>query len=68
MPYEQRRQIAELRQDNPRFTEAYIRERWPHYLRLALAKAEDEMDQAATVQTLAWEEVFDTTYREPFER
>src|SRR5438105_2351472 len=26
---EQRRQIAELRQDNPRFTEAYIRERWP---------------------------------------
>lgn len=65
---EQRRQIAALRQDNPRFTDAYIREHWSHYLRLALAKAEDEMDQAAAVDTLSWEEVFDTTYREPFER
>lgn len=65
---EQRRQIAELRQDNPRFTDAYIRERWSHYLRLALAKAEDEMDQQPAVNTLSWEEVFDTTYHEPSER
>src|SRR5437667_2720352 len=56
---EQRRQIAELRQDNPRFTEAYIRERWPRYLLVALAKAQDEMDQPAVVDTPSWAEVFE---------
>jgi len=61
---EQRRQITELRQDNPRFTEAYIRERWPRYLQIALAKAHDEMDQPAAVDTLSWEEVFEETYDE----
>jgi len=61
---EQRRQIAELRQENPRFTEVYIRERWSRYLRVALAKAADEMDQPAAVDTLSWEEVFVDTYDE----
>lgn len=61
---EQRRQIAELRQDNPRFTEAYMRERWRRYLQIALAKAHDEMDQPAAVDTLSWEEVFAETYDE----
>ncbi len=61
---EQRRQIAELQQDNPRFTEAYIRERWPRYLQVALAKAHDEMDQPAAVDTLSWDEVFAETYNE----
>ena len=61
---EQRRQIAELRQDNPRFTEAYIRERWPRYLQIALAKSHDEMDQLAAADTLSWEEVFEETYDE----
>jgi Domain of unknown function DUF29 len=61
---EQRRQIAELCQDNPRFTEEYIRARWPRYLQVALAKAADEMDRSATVDTLAWEEVFVVRYDE----
>jgi hypothetical protein len=61
---EQRRQIAELQQDNPRFTETYIRERWPRYLQTALAKAHDEMDQPAAVNTLSWEEVFEEIYDE----
>jgi Domain of unknown function DUF29 len=61
---EQRRQIAELRQDNPRFTETYIRERWPRYLQGALAKATDEMDQTPVVDTLSWIEVFDNPYDE----
>jgi hypothetical protein len=61
---EQRRQIAELRQDNPRFTETYIRERWPRYLQGALAKATDEMDQTPVVDTLSWVEVFDNAYDE----
>jgi hypothetical protein len=61
---EQRRQIAELRQDNPRFTEVYIQERWPRYLQGALAKATDEMDRAPVVDTLSWEDVFATTYDE----
>ena len=61
---EQRRQIAELRQDNPRFTETYIRERWLRYLQGALAKATDEMDQTPVVDTLSWAEVFDHAYDE----
>jgi len=61
---EQRRQIAELQQDNPRLTEVYVRERWPRYLRVALDKAHDEMDQPAAVNTLSWEEVFAETYDE----
>jgi hypothetical protein len=61
---EQRRQIVELRQDNPRLTEAYIRARWPQYLQVALAKATDEMDQPAAIDTLAWEEVFEQTFDE----
>lgn len=61
---EQRRQIAELQQDNLRFTEAYMRERWRRYLQIALAKAHDEMDQPAAVDTLSWEEVFAETSNE----
>src|SRR2546426_12076736 len=61
---EQRRQIAELQQDNPRLSESYIRARWPRYLRVALAKAADEMDQPAAIDTLAWEEVFEHTFDE----
>ena len=58
---EQRRQIAELRQDNPRFTEEYIRARWPRYLRVALAKAADEMDQPAAGDTLPLSLTFNAT-------
>jgi hypothetical protein len=61
---EQRRQIAELRQDNPRFTEEYLRARWPRYLQVALAKATDEMDQPAAIDTLTWEEVFEHPFDE----
>jgi len=61
---EQRRQIAELRQDNPRFTVEYIRQRWPRYLQVALAKAADEMDRPPAVTTLTWEEVSEETYDE----
>jgi hypothetical protein len=61
---EQRRQIVELRQDNPRLTEDYLRARWPRYLQVALAKAADELDQPAAIDTLAWEEVFEHTFDE----
>jgi hypothetical protein len=61
---EQRRQIVALRQDHPRFTEEYIRARWPRYLHMALAKAADEMDQSPAVDSLSWEEVFEETYDE----
>jgi hypothetical protein len=61
---EQRRQIAELRHDNPRFTEAYVRERWPRYLNVAMAKATDEMDQPSRVDSLSWDEVFAEAYDE----
>jgi Domain of unknown function DUF29 len=65
---EQRRQIAELRHDNPRFTEAYIRTRWPRYVQVAVAKATDEMDQPPCVDSLSWEEVFEDTYNEHSQR
>lgn len=61
---EQRRQIAELRQDNPRFTDAYLRVRWPRYWQVATAKATDEMDQPSRVDSLSWEEVFADVYDE----
>ena len=61
---EQRRQIVELRQDNPRFTKAYLQACWPRYLRVALAKAADEMDHPAAIDTLSWEEVFEHTFDE----
>jgi hypothetical protein len=65
---EQRRQITELRQDNPRLTEAYIRTRWPRYIQVALAKAGDEMDQVPTVDSLSWQEVFEDIYDERSQR
>jgi hypothetical protein len=65
---EQRRQIAELRQDNLRFTEAYLRTRWPRYLQVAMAKATDEMDEPSSVDSLSWEEVFEHTYDERSQR
>jgi hypothetical protein len=61
---EQRRQIVALRQDHPRFTEEYIRTRWPRYLHMALAKATDEMDRSPAVDGLSWEEVFEEAYDE----
>ena len=61
---EQRRQIAELRHDNPRFTEAYVHERWPRYWQVAIAKATDEMDQPSRVESLTWDEVFAEAYDE----
>jgi len=61
---EQRRQIADLRQDNPRLTETYIRTRWPRHLRAAMAKATGETDQPPAVDSLSEQDVFEDTYDE----
>jgi hypothetical protein len=62
---EQRRQLARLRQKAPRFTPERIqRELWDDCLAHACAMAEDEMDCPPAVQTLTWEDVFETRYDE----
>ena len=61
----QRQEIADLQAENPRFTEAYIRERlWDQCVQLAVKEAERDMNQAMPVPPdLSWEDVFETDYQ-----
>lgn len=61
----QRQEIVDLCEENPRFTEAYIRERlWDRCTRLAVKEAERDMNQAIpTPPTLTWDDVFETDYQ-----
>jgi collagenase-like PrtC family protease len=61
----QRQEIADLRQENPRFTEVYIRERlWERCARLAVKEAERDMNQAISAPpVLTWDDVFEADYR-----
>ena len=62
----QREEIAELRDEAPRFTRAYIVAReWEKALRKAQRWARSEMGQGPAVDTLTWEEVFEAEYRLP---
>ncbi len=61
----QRREIAKLRRDAPRFTREHIlAEFWHDALEDASDKAEADMDQSPSVETLTWEEVFEDPYDE----
>jgi hypothetical protein len=65
---EQREDIAELREEAPRFTQAYIlANAWEKALRKAQRWAQREMRQRPVVDTLTWDDVFDTAYRLPEE-
>lgn len=58
-----RDEIAELREDNPRFTEAFIRSKiWARALRNGHRKAEGEMGKRVPQAELTWEDVFETPY------
>ncbi len=58
-----RDEIAELREDNPRFTEAFIRGKiWSRALRAGHRKAEGEMGKRVPQAELSWEDVFETPY------
>jgi collagenase-like PrtC family protease len=61
----QRQEIADLQAENPRFTEAYIRERlWDRCVQLAVKEAERDMNQAIPAPpTLSWDDVFETDYQ-----
>jgi Domain of unknown function DUF29 len=61
----QRQEIADLQEENPRFTEAYIRERlWDRCIQLAVKEAERDMNQAIPEPpALTWDEVFETDYQ-----
>jgi hypothetical protein len=61
----QRQEIADLREENPRFTEAYIRERlWDRCVQLAVKEAERDMNRAIPEPpVLNWEDVFETDYQ-----
>jgi hypothetical protein len=60
----QRQEIADLRIENPRFTEAYIRERlWDRCVQLALKEAERDLNQVIPVPpVLNWDDVFEVDY------
>ncbi len=59
-----RNEIADLRQENPRFTQRFINERlWEKCLRSAHHEAAIDMNRERITETrLSWEEVFETAY------
>ena len=61
----QRQEIADLREEIPRFTDAYIRERlWDRCAQLAVKEAERDMNQAIPEPpVLLWDDVFVTDYQ-----
>ena len=61
----QRQEIADLREENPRFTDVYIRERlWDRCARLAVKEAERDMNQVIPEPpALLWDDVFVTDYQ-----
>lgn len=61
----QRQEIADVRAENPRFTDAYIRERlWDRCAQLAVKEAERDMNQAIPEPpALIWDDVFATDYQ-----
>ena len=62
----QRRALARLLRRAPRYTqERILRDFWDEALADAMADAADEMGQPPAVDTLTWEEVFETEYRLP---
>jgi hypothetical protein len=62
----QRRALARLRRRAPRYTqERILRDFWEEVLKEAIADATDEMGQPPAVDTLTWEEVFETEYTLP---
>jgi len=61
----QRQEIAYLRRDAPRYTQARILEDfWEEALSEAIRRITDEMDQSPAVDTLTWDEVFEVEYDE----
>jgi TRAP-type uncharacterized transport system substrate-binding protein len=61
----QRQEIADLQEENPRFTKAYIKERlWDRCVQLAVKEAERDMNQTiADPPALTWADVFETDYQ-----
>ncbi len=61
----QRQEVADVREENSRFTDAYVQERlWDRCLRLAIGEAEKDMNQAIShPPPLTWKEVFEDVYR-----
>lgn len=61
----QRQEIAYLRRDAPRYTQARILEDfWEEALSEAIRRVTDDMDQPPAVATLTWDEVFEVEYVE----
>ena len=61
----QRQEIAYLRRDAPRYTQARILEDfWEDALGEGIRRATDEMEQPPAINTLTWDEVFEATYDE----
>jgi hypothetical protein len=57
-----RREIREIQEDTPSITDETIRSYWSKAFAEAIADAEEEMEQKAVIQSLAWQEVFEDEY------
>jgi hypothetical protein len=58
-----RREIAEIQEETPSLNRAVVEEMWERCFEAAQEQAEAEMDQESSLQTLTWEDVFETDYR-----
>jgi hypothetical protein len=57
-----RQEIAEIQEDTPSLNRAVIESLWTSCLEAALAVAEGDMDQEASMAELTWADVFEKEY------
>jgi hypothetical protein len=58
-----RREIRDIQEETPSLTDDVIRTMWASCLAAARDEAEIEMNQETGVQSLSWQDVFETDYR-----
>lgn len=57
-----REEIRDIQEETPSLAEAVLQEMWDRCFLLAKREAEGDMNQAASVTTLSWPEVFEEAY------
>jgi hypothetical protein len=57
-----RDEIADIREETPSLNETVLQDLWTRAFVIAKRDAEAEMGKRTQIETLAWTEVFDTTY------
>lgn len=57
-----RREIAEIQEDTPSLNQTVIESMWDNCFASAKEEAEGEMNQESAVESLSWQDVFETEY------